>query len=88
MSRVSEFLFVLPMTVSIFVLVVKVLAIIEKIALPLRDTLLTDKLTQLDLGFFLQLDYHPRRGVLLLLRKGSILFWGLPHSDSLYYHAQ
>jgi len=42
MSRVSEFLFVLPMTVSIFVLVVKVLAIIEKIALPLRHTLLTD----------------------------------------------
>jgi hypothetical protein len=42
MSRVSEFLFVLPMTVSIFVLVVKVLAIIEKIALPLGDTLLTD----------------------------------------------
>ena len=42
MSRVSEFPFVLPMTVSMFVLIVKVLAIIEKIALPLGDTLLTD----------------------------------------------
>ena len=66
--RVSKYLFVLPMTVSMFVLVVEVLAIIEKIALPLRDTLLTYKLTQLDPGFFLQLYYHSRRGALLLLR--------------------